>query len=195
MPDPGTERDVSTGDGLRLTVTTPWYPGVNNAFSGSFVQGAVQAVRSTGRVADVRVVHSEDWPTPSDRFSTALVRRAMRALATRPDGSSRLPSVQVREGELLRVPTPVRAGAGFADHALVHESSVRAALDGRPLQGDVVHGHVGLVRRMGGHPARGARGAGHRHGARHLPRPRPRPARRPRHVQPGPWARATGSCA
>ncbi len=145
MPDPGTERDVSTGDGLRLTVTTPWYPGVNNAFSGSFVQGAVQAVRSTGRVADVRVVHSEDWPTPSDRFSTALVRRAMRALATRPDGSSRLPSVQVREGELLRVPTPVRAGAGFADHALVHESSVRAALDGRPLQGDVVHGHVGLV--------------------------------------------------
>ncbi len=144
MPDQHTGRGPTT-NGVRLVVTTPWYPGVNNAFAGSFVQGAVQAVRSTGRVGDVRIVHSEDWPTPSDRFSAALVRRALRALATGPDGSSTLAVARVTEGELLRVPTPVRAGAGFADHALVHESSVRAALDGRPLEADVVHGHVGLV--------------------------------------------------
>lgn len=124
-----------------LAVVTPWYPGANNPFAGSFVQSAVEAVLP--HVRDVLVVHAEDWPTPADRVSADLVRRAAAALTRGTPARVVSRPVRVREGRLLRVPAPVVPARDYASHARTHEAAVRAALPGGVLDADVVHGHVG----------------------------------------------------
>lgn len=124
-----------------LAVVTPWYPGANNPFSGSFVQSAVQA--AAPHVSSVLVVHGEDWPTPVDRVSASLVRRAYHGLVAGPAPRVTARRVRVPEGELVRVPVPVAPRRDYASHARTHEAAIRAALPGGVIDADVVHGHVG----------------------------------------------------
>ena len=128
----------SAGADLRLVVPTPWYPGVRNPFSGTFVQAGVQAVRTVAPGARVQVVHAEDWAAPRSAALTRAIWRSYRHLAR-----GRVHEVAVAEGGLLRVPVPARAGGGFAEHG---HGQVRAVADVLPrgLEGDVVHGHVGI---------------------------------------------------
>ena len=130
-------------DPIRLTVTTPWYPGANNPFAGVFVQHAIEAVQSVEPGAvDVTVIHSEDWATPADPLASRVTRAAMRAL-TRP-GSPDASPVRVREGRLLRVRVPSVPGRGFARHAGFHVDAVRRLLPGGVIDADLVHAHEGL---------------------------------------------------
>lgn len=128
---------------IRLTVTTPWYPGANNPFAGVFVQHAIEAVQAVEPGAvDVTVIHAEDWATPADPVASRVTRAAMRAL-TRPGSRNGTP-VQVREGRLLRVRVPSVPGRGFARHAQFHVDAVRRLLPGGRIEADVVHAHEGL---------------------------------------------------
>ncbi|MGJ7452283.1 glycosyltransferase [Aquipuribacter sp. MA13-13] len=124
-----------------LTVTTPWYPCVNNPFAGSFVQSAVEAVAP--RLDHVTVVHSEDYPTPADRVGSGLVRTLFHRLVDGPGARVPIAPVRVHEADLVRVPAPVVPSRDYAQHARTHEASVRAVLPGGRIDSDVVHGHVG----------------------------------------------------
>ncbi len=125
----------------RLAVVTPWYPGANNPFAGSFVQSAVEAVRP--HVGHVLVIHAEDWPTPGDRVSSHLVRTALRHLVTGPRPAVPPRPAHLAGEDLLRVPAPVVPRRDYASHAVTHEAAVRAALPEGVIDADVVHGHVG----------------------------------------------------
>ena len=140
MPETGTDTGTDTATGvLRLGVRTPWYPGVRNPFSGTFVQHAVQAVQlDPATTVQAHVVHAEDWSAPRNRVVARAVTRYYQELAP-----GRLPERRVAEGRLLRVPVPARAGAGFAEHARGQVAAVAAALP-RAQEVDVVHAHVGI---------------------------------------------------
>lgn len=126
---------------VRLAVTTPWYPCINNPFAGSFVQSAVEAV--VDRVDHVTVLHSEDYPTPADRLGAGIVRRAFGRLVGGADARLAIRPVRVPEGDLVRVPAPVVPSRAYAQHARTHEAAVRSVLPAGRIDADVVHGHVG----------------------------------------------------
>lgn len=128
---------------IRLSVTTPWYPGANNAFAGVFVQHAIEAVQAVDAEAvDVRIIHAEDWATPKDPSAWRLVRAGMHALLK--PGSAAAAPVRVREGELLRVRVPAVPRRGSLRHATFHVDEVRRLLPGGVIDADVIHAHEGL---------------------------------------------------
>ncbi len=128
----------------RLVVTTPWFPSVNQPFSGAFVVDQVAAVRPWFDAVDV--VLTEDWPTPYDVVGAKLAQRAYGRLI---GGHAPRVPVQQRWNEHARatvweLPTPVRPWAGYASWARRHEWVARTALGGRVLDAPVVHGHTGM---------------------------------------------------
>ncbi|MDO5503164.1 MAG: glycosyltransferase [Actinomycetia bacterium] len=141
---PSTQTGGSGGPGpLRLAVTTPWYPGANNAFAGVFVQHAIEAVQAVDADAvDVRIIHAEDWATPKDPMAWRIVRAGMHALLA--PGSPAAAPVRVREGELLRVRVPAVPRRGALRHATFHVDEVRRLLPGGVIDADVLHAHEGL---------------------------------------------------
>lgn len=126
---------------LRLAVTTPWYPGSNNPFSGVFVLHAIEAVQAVDPGAvETTIYHAEDWPTPVDPVASRITRWAMRRMTAGADSQPRA----VREGTLRRIRVPARPGRGFLRHALDHVDAVRRVLPEGVIDADVIHAHEGL---------------------------------------------------
>jgi glycogen(starch) synthase len=130
-------RQVERNGDRRVAIITPWYPGNQRPFLGAFVRAMVEA---TAPVCDHLVVyHCDEWPTALTAQSrpgilSAFSRLLPRALRTTVEGAA----------DYVYLPVPVAFRSAYADLARNHETALRSALGGRPIDAPVVHAHVGL---------------------------------------------------
>ncbi len=123
-----------------VAVVTPWYPTAQHPFAGAFVQGMVAA---TAPGTDMTVHHCEEWAHRLPPAEGSAVESAYEALLER---THRPPRAVATAGgaRLVRTPVPLPVGQTYAAIARRHETVLRGALAGRPIDAPVVHAHVGL---------------------------------------------------
>lgn len=121
-----------------VDVVTAWYPTTQRPFLGAFVQAMVDA---TGPSCErMTVYHCDEWgyrPSPAEDQAVVeghhqLLPRTLRPVPTAGGAT------------LLNLPLPLPIGLPYAEIAHRHAATLRAALGGRPLPGEIVHAHVGL---------------------------------------------------
>ncbi|MGW9026214.1 glycosyltransferase [Streptomyces sp. NPDC055722] len=119
-------------------VVTPWYPTRELPFRGSFVQAMVAA--TAPGCDSLTVYHCDPWVAPMDAATTKAVEAANGKLMAR--AAHRVPTVG--GAKLVHFPVTVPRGQDWAGQTLNHERQLRNLLDGKPIEADVVHAHVGL---------------------------------------------------
>ncbi|MEU4213749.1 glycosyltransferase [Actinoplanes sp. NPDC026623] len=128
---------VPTGS-RHVTVVTPWYPTRLLPFRGAFVQTMVEA--TAPGCDSMTVIHGDRWSAKISADQDKAVNRAHLALLPR----TKRVSSTVAGATLNYLPVPMPAEVGFADTATRHEATLRAALDGKLIDADVVHVHEAL---------------------------------------------------
>src|SRR4051794_39332514 len=122
-----------------VVVVTPWYPTRLLPFRGSFVHAMVEATAPS--VDRMTVIHCDRWSAKVSDAEDVAIDRAHRVLL--PLAGAR--TSPTAGGATLRyLPVPMPAEVGFADTAVRHEATLRAALNGNQIDAAVVHVHEGL---------------------------------------------------
>jgi glycogen(starch) synthase len=128
---------VTEHQSARVAVVTPWYPSSNQPFAGAFVQAMVDA---TAPGTAMTVYHCEEWGHRLPVGAAAEIEAAYEVLQRFPQR----PALTAGGAELVRVPVPIMVGLSYAEIARRHDAVLRGALDGAPIDAEVVHAHVGL---------------------------------------------------
>lgn len=121
-----------------VAIVTPWYPTRQRPFNGAFVQAMVEA--TAPGYERVRLYHCEEWGhrlAPAQ--GEAIDRAYQELLPTALHWSSTVGGARMRY-----IPVPLTVTSDYAVIARRHESTLRAALGGAPIDAPVVHAHVGL---------------------------------------------------
>ena len=121
-----------------VAVVTPWYPTRLLPFRGAFVQAMVEA--TAPGVDRMTVIHGDRWSAKVSAAEDEAIGRAHLALLPQTTRTS----TTVGGAELMYLPVPMPAEVGFAPTAVRHEATLRAALNGRPIDAAVVHVHEAL---------------------------------------------------
>jgi glycogen synthase len=121
-----------------VAVVTPWYPTRLLPFRGAFVQAMVEA--TAPGVDRMTVIHGDRWSAKVSDAEDEVIGRAHLALLPR----TTKVSTTVGGAGLMYLPVPMPAETGFVPTAIRHEATLRAALNGEPIDAAVVHVHEAL---------------------------------------------------
>ncbi|MDN3240408.1 glycosyltransferase [Glycomyces tritici] len=119
-----------------VTVVTPWYPDAQRPYRGSFVQAMVEAVAPG--LDSVDVYHLDGWAVTPEPGKLARVRDLQHRLLPR----ALAPAPAVAGATLYRLPVVIERSRDHALHARRHAEWLRVALDGEPIESDLIHAHV-----------------------------------------------------
>jgi glycogen(starch) synthase len=119
-----------------VTVVTPWYPDAQRPYRGSFVQAMVEAVAPG--LDSVDVYHLDGWAVTRDPERLRRVRELQRTLLPR----ALAPTHAVAGATLYRLPVVIERSPEHAVHARRHAEWLKVALEGKPIEADLIHAHV-----------------------------------------------------
>ena len=121
---------------MKVTTVTPWYPNLDNPYSGVFVADLVKAMRAAGHQMDVEVI--ELFPTPFGGDPSKGLG-FLAEVAARDVGAAYRSTAGV-----TYIPAPIPKGSTYGDRAGHFAQALSLKRSHIPRQGEITHAHVGL---------------------------------------------------